>query len=105
MSYSTYIMHILMSLMMMSMTIMMFSRAKASSDRLKEVLGEPDIQDPLHSQKQQVTSGKVEFRHVTFRYEGSSEPILQDISFTVNPRGDCGDHRFHGFRQIVFWFS
>lgn len=86
MSYSTYIMHILMSLMMMSMTIMMFSRAKASSDRLKEVLGEePDIQDPLHPQKQQVTSGKVEFRHVTFRYEGSSEPILQDISFTVNP--------------------
>lgn len=86
MSYSTYIMHILMSLMMMSMTIMMFSRAKASSDRLKEVLGEePDIRDPLHPQKQQITSGKVEFRHVTFRYEGSSEPILQDISFTVNP--------------------
>ena len=40
MAYNTYIMHILMSMMMMSMTVIMYSRARASSRRLKEVLKE-----------------------------------------------------------------
>lgn len=85
MSYSTYIMHILMSLMMMSMTIMMFSRARASSERIKEVLGEtPSIADKPDASTRPPQAGRVEFRHVCFRYDGSSkENILDDISFTA----------------------
>jgi ATP-binding cassette subfamily B protein len=29
--------------------------------------------------------GRVEFRHVTFRYFGSGEPVLQDVSFVAEP--------------------
>ncbi len=87
MSYSTYIMHILMSLMMMSMAVMMFSRAKASSHRVKEVIAEtPSIQNKPDAGDQTVTSGRVEFRHVSFRYDPDEpEATLEDIDFTAEP--------------------
>lgn len=87
MSYSTYIMHILMSMMMMSMAIMMFSRARASAARLKEVLAEQStITDPEHPVTAPVQKGEVEFRHVSFRYnETSPGLVLDDVSFTAHP--------------------
>lgn len=87
MSYSTYITHILMSLMMMSMAVMMFSRAKASAARLKEVLAEePTIADKEDPCRTPIRQGKVEFCHVSFRYsETSPDKVLDDISFTANP--------------------
>ena len=87
MSYSTYIMHILMSLMMLSMTIMMFSRAKASSERIKEVLSEePDIADGQDADRRPVNSGLVEFRHVSFRYTAdAADDVLHNITFTARP--------------------
>ena len=87
MSYSTYIMHILMSMMMMSMAIMMFSRARASAARLKEVLAEQStITDPEHPVTAPVQKGEVEFRHVSFRYnETSPDLVLDDVSFTAHP--------------------
>lgn len=86
MSYSTYIMHILMSMMMMSVAIMMFSRARASAARLKEVLAEqPTITDKEDAVTAPISSGTVEFRHVSFRYSDSSpDRVLDDISFTVH---------------------
>lgn len=87
MSYSTYIMHILMSMMMMSMAIMMFSRARASAARLKEVLAEQStITDPENPVTAPVQKGEVEFRHVSFRYnETSPDLVLDDVSFTAHP--------------------
>lgn len=87
MSYSTYIMHILMSMMMMSMAIMMFSRARASAARLKEVLAEQStITDPEHPVTAPVQKCEVEFRHVSFRYnETSPDLVLDDVSFTAHP--------------------
>jgi len=86
MAYNTYIMHILMSMMMMSMTIIMYSRARASSQRLKEVLAERStISDKEDAVTTPVTKGTVEFRHVSFRYnEHSPDKVLDDISFTAH---------------------
>ena len=86
MAYNTYIMHILMSMMMMSMTIIMYSRARASSRRLKEVLAEESsITDPENPVTEPITRGTVEFRHVSFRYnESSPDKVLDDVSFRVN---------------------
>ncbi len=86
MAYNTYIMHILMSMMMMSMTIIMYSRARASSRRLKEVLGEESTitekDDPVAVP---VSRGTVEFCHVSFRYnESSPDKVLDDVSFKAN---------------------
>ena len=86
MAYNTYIMHILMSMMMMSMTIIMYSRARASSRRLKEVLVEEstvtDKDDPVTAP---VTRGTVEFKNVSFRYDPNSpDKVLDNVSFTAN---------------------
>lgn len=87
MSYSTYILHILMSLMMMSMAIMMFSRARASSARIREVLQEtPAITEKENAVDTPVSEGRVEFRHVGFRYnEDSPDKVLDNITFTAEP--------------------
>lgn len=86
MSYSTYIMHILMSMMMMSMAVMMFSRARASAARLKEVLAEePTITSKENAIRTPIQKGNVEFRHVGFRYsETSPDRVLNDVSFSIH---------------------
>ncbi len=86
MAYNTYIMHILMSMMMMSMTIIMYSRARASSRRLKEVLSEDStIIDKDDAVTAPVTRGTVEFRNVSFRYDPHSpDKVLDNVTFTAN---------------------
>src|SRR5580698_8449362 len=89
MSFITYITQILMSLTMLSMTIMAFSRAGASSERILEVLNtEPDIVDsPIAKEKKLlVQKGKVEFKNVFFKYHADgSEFVLKNINLVVNP--------------------
>ncbi len=87
-AFTTYVTQILMSLMMLSMIMIQGSRALASSRRIKEVLNsEIDLNDDLAGQKERtVTQGKIEFRHVGFRYyKKHKHNVLQDISFTANP--------------------
>jgi len=89
MSFISYITQILIALMLLSMTIMMFSRATASSKRIMEVLEtEIDIKDYASAPEKnfRITKGKVEFRDVCFKYNLESETfVLKDISFTASP--------------------
>ncbi|MFY0255363.1 ABC transporter ATP-binding protein [Chitinophaga sp. 30R24] len=89
MSFITYITQILMSLTMLSMTIMTFSRAGASSDRILEVLNTTvDIQDSpsVLANHLKVKQGKVEFKGVSFKYHPESEEyVLKDINFIAQP--------------------
>lgn len=78
----------LTSLIMLSMVFMNFSRAKASYDRIKEVLEtEPDITNKSSARKKnKITKGKVEYNVKKFAFEDSNgEAILENIKFTVNP--------------------
>lgn len=87
-AFTTYIVQILMSLMMVSMLILQSSRAAASSRRIKEVLNtEVDLTDDEAKHKDAVvTKGKVEFKNVCFKYyTNRSENILKNISFIANP--------------------
>lgn len=83
MAFLTYLMQILMSLMMITMVFMVFSRAKVSGDRIIEVLEtDIDIVNPQKTVKAPITKGKIEFRNVTFKYEGGSgEPVLENVNF------------------------
>ena len=87
-AFTTYVTQILMSLMMMAMIMIQGSRAMASSHRILEVLN-PDIDlndDKAAKKDLQVQSGKIEFRHVGFRYyKKHKKNVLEDISFTANP--------------------
>lgn len=105
MSLITYITQILASLMMLSMMLTIFSRAKASYDRVVEVLDEVStvrdggttpaspVAAPLASPATAATptgiagsAARLEFRQVTFRHPLSTgEPALDDISFVLEP--------------------
>lgn len=90
-AFINYLMQSLMSLVMVSMLTMRFSRAEASAMRINEVLeSEPTIQPGPRPGHQQVThfapQGRVVFEHVTFSYDGTEhDPVLKDLSFVAEP--------------------
>jgi len=94
-SFLSYVLQILISVMMISMVILMSARAEASGKRIVELLDtQIDILEPaqalLTSPQVQPTyqkPGKVEFRNVSFKYHlsGSGENVLSGISFTAHP--------------------
>jgi len=87
-SVVTYLSQILFSLMMLSMIIMTFARASASSERIREVLDkEPSLTDTPEGAKDlyRVDRGEVVFDRVNFRYRGGETDVLHDISFHVRP--------------------
>mgnify|MGYP000207694284 CR=1 FL=1 len=69
-AFTTYIVQILMSLMMVGMIMIQGSRALASSKRIKEVLTtEIDLNDnEAKCKDKEVENGAIEFRNVGFRY-------------------------------------
>ncbi|WP_099205944.1 ABC transporter ATP-binding protein [Scatolibacter rhodanostii] len=80
----TYAMQILMSLMMLSMVFVMIIIARASAERIVEVLDEEsDLQNgenPIFS----LTDGSIHFDHVTFSYNRRADkPVLNDIEISI----------------------
>jgi len=90
-AFINYLMQSLMSLVMVSMLTMRFSRAEASAVRINEVLAsEPTIPPSPRPGHQPVThfapQGRVVFDHVTFSYDGAEhDPVLKDLSFVAEP--------------------
>lgn len=89
-AFTTYIIQILMSLMMLSMVFLQSSRAKASLKRINEVLDtEVDLNDEHASMKEKtVEEGSVEFQDVSFGYKDEGEcrdMVLEHISFKAEP--------------------
>lgn len=87
-SFVNYLAQVLMSLMMLSMIIMSYARASASS---KRILGVLDTEASLVNTKEglqnkhKIEKGKVTFDNVSFRYIGSENNVLQHISFQAHP--------------------
>lgn len=78
----TYVTQILMSIMMVSMIFQSLSRAKASADRIVEVLEtDPAV---LTGKLLGENDGNVSFENVSFSYPNASGvPVLKDISFEI----------------------
>lgn len=92
-AFTTYIVQILMSLMMLSMVFLQSSRARASLKRITEVLDTAvDLNDDQAARKDlKVEKGSVEFRDVSFGYgKGGSEKVLEHISFKAEPGQTIG---------------
>lgn len=85
-AFTTYIVQILMSLMMLAMVLLQSSRALASLRRITEVL-DTDVNlsdENCALPKKTVNSGRVEFKNVSFRYyKENKEAVLSNINFTV----------------------
>ena len=82
----TYMMLALTSLMMLSMVFMNFSRAKASKDRISEILNEvPDIKNKENVINNKIEKGEVEYNVESFEFADShGEAILENVKFKVN---------------------
>ncbi|WP_078544079.1 ABC transporter ATP-binding protein [Litchfieldia alkalitelluris] len=82
MAFLQYAMMILMSLIMLSLAFIMIPRAQASAKRINEILTlEAEIKDPENPEKDLNVKGQVEFKNVTFRYQGAEKPAIENISF------------------------
>ena len=80
MAFVNYLVQIMASVMMVVMVVINFSRAKASADRIGEVLDkETSIVDTQQPEK--VEGWSVEFKNVSFKYFEKSEYVLENISF------------------------
>ncbi|ALS76164.1 ABC transporter ATP-binding protein [Planococcus rifietoensis] len=71
---------------MFSFIIMAFARAKASSDRIEEVLLADDDGEAVNGATMPLREGTVRFDDVSFAYPGTSRRVLQHISFELAPR-------------------
>ncbi|MBQ2939431.1 MAG: ABC transporter ATP-binding protein [Clostridia bacterium] len=92
-SFVTYVSQIMFSLMMVTMMLMMLSRAMASAKRIREVLDETsDILDIYAAQPEKtVENGAIEFRNVSFRYyKNSEEEVLKKIDLSILPGQTVG---------------
>ena len=83
-SMFSYAMQILMSLMMVSMVFVMITMAKASAERVTELLEEkPDLhngENPIH----EVENGSVDFENVDFSYKGDEHKLaLKNVSLHI----------------------
>lgn len=81
-AFTTYIVQILMSLMMLSMVFLQSSRAMASVKRINEVMDvEIDLTDECSGHKEkEVTEGRVEFRDVCFSYQTDRQKHKENVS-------------------------
>ncbi|RJX39287.1 ABC transporter ATP-binding protein [Paenibacillus pinisoli] len=71
---------------LISMIVVNFSKAKASSERIEEVLvTDASLKDGEAAPARSSIAGEISFDHVTFRYPDTEEPILSDISFRALP--------------------
>ncbi|MFM2438988.1 MAG: hypothetical protein RLZ55_1813, partial [Actinomycetota bacterium] len=85
-AFLQYLIQILFSVMMAVMLFVMVPRAAASSERIHEVLATvPAITDPTTPVPERPGRGLVSFEHVTFRYPGAEDAVLEDVSFTAEP--------------------
>jgi ATP-binding cassette subfamily B multidrug efflux pump len=90
-AFTNYMTQMANSLMMISTVFTMFVRARASAERIGEVM---NVEGTMKQAEEPVTpskTGTVSFENVCFSYSGNlSEPVLKDISFSCGPGETVG---------------
>ena len=90
-AFYSLIWYILWPIMHLGFTINMFSQAKASGERLLEILeADETIYDREDVRNIEKIEGSVVFDHVTFCYQSKGTAALQDISFEAHPGKTIG---------------
>ena len=87
MAFIQYTMQIIMGFLMLCMISIMLPRAAVAADRVEEVLkSETMIHDPKQEKHfPEDGKGVLTFDHVSFRYPGADEDVLENITFTAKP--------------------
>ncbi|KMK75352.1 ABC transporter ATP-binding protein [Alkalihalobacillus pseudalcaliphilus] len=79
-----YVLRITGALTVFAMIIMVFSRAKASSERIVEVLNtDVDMQDGSQQVKKAASKEIMRFDNVSFRYPGNGDTAIKQIQLSI----------------------
>lgn len=86
MTTAQYSINVMNSVVMFAFIFIMLPRARASANRIREVLEmKPTINDPVQPQTSEKPLGKIEFRDVTFKFKDADRPTLKNINFVSKP--------------------
>lgn len=91
-AFINYMTQILFSLMIISMVVTMFVRARASAERISEVLEqENNMKWSAELTQQAGMKGRIDFEDVSFSYGGpAGEPVIRNINLTCLPGETVG---------------
>lgn len=89
--YIGYFTAMVWPVMAISQLIEMTSRGKASLNRVSDLLdAKQDVVDKPNVEDVKDIEGRIEFRHLTFRYPDGEFDVLKDVSFTIEPGENVG---------------
>ncbi|MCL6459201.1 MAG: ABC transporter ATP-binding protein/permease [Gorillibacterium sp.] len=94
-AFLAYISQLLSSLLSLGNQVMVFSRGKASAERINAVLttgADPNVAEPFSKRDNlspRITAGRIEFSHVHYHY-GFEKNVLHDLNFTIEPGQTVG---------------
>jgi ATP-binding cassette subfamily B protein len=84
--FSLYLVYVFIPMGQLGFIISLMAQAAASAGRIFEIL---DAQNEVQNKPDAVplteVTGRVTFDNVTFRYFGSGDPVLKEVSFTAEP--------------------
>lgn len=83
-AFVTYITRFFEPINQMMEQLAIFQQAVVAAKRVFEVLDETEEEPKQEDTGKQITDGLIEFRDVTFSYDGGTD-VLKNISFTVRP--------------------
>ena len=84
-AFLSYLIQILMAVMMATFIAVIAPRAAVSADRINEVLTtESSVRPPKSPVTELRGTGTMEVRDVSFEYPGAEQPVLKNLSFTVD---------------------
>jgi ATP-binding cassette subfamily B protein len=82
-AFILYLQRMIWYLIALGYVVNLYQRGTASLKRFNAILEtEPTIKDAPQTSEQPKIKGKIEFRHLTFAYNG--KPVLSDINLTIN---------------------
>ncbi len=85
-AFTQYTMMIMMSTLMLAMMFIMVPRAQAAAQRINEVIAiVPEMTGAREKKDDLAVKGLLEFKNVTFAYQGAEKPVLKEISFSAYP--------------------
>lgn len=85
-SFSLYLIYVFFPVGQLGFIVSLMAQASASAARIFEILdAKSEVTNAPDAVPLGEIKGRVEFRNVTFRYFGSSAPVLSDVSFVAEP--------------------
>jgi ATP-binding cassette subfamily B multidrug efflux pump len=85
-AFSLYLVYLFFPVAQLGFIITQYGQASASAERIFEILdAHSDVVDKPGAVALPTVKGDVRFDHVTFRYFGGGEPVLNDVSFEAPP--------------------